>query len=117
METINIDNLSLSELKDLLREVKLYKNLKDQLWNRAEKIYNSIKKWEKSLVVEYFPSVSKELALEKAKQIFKNIFNLDAEETEIVFKENTDLKWWIRVYVDDKVVDLSYLKIERELSK
>ena len=31
METINIDNLSLSELKDLLREVKLYRDLKEQL--------------------------------------------------------------------------------------
>jgi hypothetical protein len=31
METINIDNLGLSELKDLLKEVKLYRDLKTQL--------------------------------------------------------------------------------------
>ena len=39
METINIDNLGLSELKDLLKEVKLYRDLKTQLWNRWEKTY------------------------------------------------------------------------------
>ena len=32
-------------------------------------------------------------------------------------EENAEIKWWIRIYMDDKVIDLSYLKIERELSK
>lgn len=113
METVNIDNLNLSELKDLLKELKLYKNIKKQLWNRSNKLYNKLKKWEKSLVVEYFSSISKDLAFEESRKIFKNIFNLDAEESEITFLENSELKWWIRVYVDDKVVDLSYSKIEK----
>lgn len=117
METINIDKLNLSELKDLLKEVKLYRDLKTQLWDRAEKIYNKIKKWEKTLSVEYFPAISKELAFDESKKIFKNIFNLDVEEKDVLLKENEKLRGWMRVYMDDKVVDLSYLKIERELSK
>ena len=32
-------------------------------------------------------------------------------------EENAEINWWIRIYMDDKVIDLSYLKIERELSK
>lgn len=117
MQTINIDNLNLSELKDLLKEVKLYRDLKNQLWNRAEKIYNKIKKWEKTLVVEYFSAISKDLAFNESKKVFKNVFNLDVEENEITFRENDEIRWWIRVYLDDKVVDLSYLRIERNLSK
>ena len=117
METINIDNLSLSELKDLLKEVKLYRDLKEQLWGRSLKVFNSQKNGEKTLLVEYFPAVSKELAFNESKKVFKNIFNLDVEESEVIFRENNDILWWIRVYADDKVVDLSYLKIERNLSK
>ena len=104
METINIDNLGLSELKDLLKEVKLYRDLKTQLWNRWEKTYKKIKNWEKTLVVE-------------SKKIFKNVFNLDVEQKDLKMEENAEIKWWIRIYMDDKVIDLSYLKIERELSK
>ncbi|PZM83579.1 hypothetical protein DLH72_03670 [Candidatus Gracilibacteria bacterium] len=117
METINIDKLNLSELKDLLKEVKLYRDLKTQLGDRAEKIYNKIKKGEKTLSVEYFPAISKELAFDESKKIFKNIFNLDVEEKDVLLKENEQLRGGMRVYMDDKVVDLSYLKIERELSK
>ena len=79
METINIDNLGLSELKDLLKEVKLYRDLKTQLWNRWEKTYKKIKNWEKDLLVEYFPAISKELAFDESKKIFKNVFNLDVK--------------------------------------
>lgn len=117
MESIKIDNLNLLELKDLLKEVKIYKDLKNQLWGRALKVYNKIKKWEKVLLVEYFPVVSQDLAFNESKKIYKNIFNLDIEKNDITFIENEELKWWIRVYFDDKVVDLSYLKIERKLSK
>lgn len=117
MQAINIDNLDLSELKDLLKEVKLYRELKNQLWSRGEKVYNKLKKWEKFLFVEYYPVVSIDLAFEESKKVFKNVFNLDVNKEDIVLKENNKIKWWIRVYVDDKVVDLSYLKIERELSK
>ena len=117
METINIDNLGLSELKDLLKEVKLYRDLKTQLWNRWEKTYKKIKNWEKTLVVEYFPAISKELAFDESKKIFKNVFNLDVEQKDLKMEENAEIKWWIRIDMDDKGIDLSYLKIERELSK
>lgn len=117
MEAININNLNLIELKELLKELKLYNNLKKQLWDRWEKIYKNQKEWRMSLVVEYFPSISKKTAFEESKKIFKNIFNLDVEMSDLEFKENQNIKWWIRFYMNDKVLDLSYSKIERDLSK
>lgn len=117
MKTIDINELNLSELKSLLKEVKLYRDLKKNLWNRAEKIFNKIKYWTKNLSVEYFPSITKEVAFEEAKKIFKNIFNLDINESDLTMIENKNIKWWMRFYMDDKVVDFSYSKIERNLSK
>ena len=102
MKELNIDKLNLSELKDLLKEMKLYRDLRKQLWARWKAVYKNLKNWENIFVVEYFPKISKELAFSESKKIFK---------------EKEELKWWIRVYFNDKVLDLSYIKIERELSK
>lgn len=117
METINIDSLNLKELKELLKELKLYNNLTKQLWDRWREKFENQKKWKKSLMVEYFPSISEEVAFLESKKIFKNIFWIDVEKEDLKFKENSNIKWWMRFYLDDKVLDLSYLKIERNLSK
>ena len=117
MKELNIDKLNLSELKDLLKEMKLYRDLRKQLWARWKAVYKNLKNWENIFVVEYFPKISKELAFSESKKIFKRIFDFEVEESEIIFKEKEELKWWIRVYFNDKVLDLSYIKIERELSK
>lgn len=114
---VNIDNLTLEESNELLKEVKLYRNLKKQLWDRWVKLYNKLKTWEKSLIVEYFPSIWLDLVWEKSNKVFKKIFSLDVNRDEVVFTPKESLLWGIRVYVDDSVVDLSYLKIERIVKK
>lgn len=111
--TESLNNLNLVDLKKLLRELKLYKDLKKQLWNRWKNIYKKLKTWDKSFLIEYFPSVSQELAWEKASKVYKNVFSLDVEKDNVVFLPKESIKWWIKVYVDDKIVDLSYERIER----
>lgn len=117
MKNININDLSLAELKDLLKEIKNYKNLVKFLWKRGHEIFKKNQNWEKTLSVEYFPSISKEVAFEESKKIFKNVFNLNINQEDLIMKENSNIKWWMRFYMDDKVVDLSYSKIESLLSK
>lgn len=111
--TESLNNLNLDQLKDLSRELNLYKDLKKQLWTRWKNIYKKFKTWEKSFLVEYFPSVSEELAWDKASKVYKDIFSLNVEKNNVAFVSKENLKWWIKVYVDDKIVDLSYERIER----
>ena len=40
---INIDNLNLAQLNELLKEVRLYRDLKKQLWSRGVSLYNKLK--------------------------------------------------------------------------
>lgn len=109
----HIENLSLIELKDLLKEVKLYRDLKKQLWKRWETLYSNIQTWAKTYVVEYFPSLTEELAWDESKKVFKKVFELDVKKEDVSFIEAEKIKGWMKVYVDDKVVDLSYQKIEK----
>lgn len=111
------DNLNLQELKWLLKEVKLYRDLKKQLGKRGEKVYTSLKTWKKSFTIEYFPSVWADLAWENASKVYSKVFELDVKKEDVIFLEDEKIKWWIKVYADDKVVDLSYLKIERMITK
>ena len=111
------DNLNFDQLKELLKEVKLYRDLKKQLWNRWKSMYKKLKTWNSTFKVEYFTGMSEDLAWEEWQKVYKSIFNLDIAKTEVIFSKNEKIKWWIKVYVDDKVIDLSYQRIEKMITK
>lgn len=117
IQNVNINNLTLDESNSLLKEVKLYRDLKKQLGSRWVALYNKMKTWKKTLVVEYFPGMSEDASWEEAKKVFKKVFALDVNKEEVIFTPKELILWGIRVYVDDSVVDLSYLKIERIVKK
>ncbi|MDD3793771.1 MAG: hypothetical protein PHI37_03080 [Candidatus Gracilibacteria bacterium] len=114
---VNINNLTLEDSKSLLKEVKLYRDLKKQLGSRGVNLYNKIKTGKKNLVVEYFPSMSQDLAWEEANKVFTKVFSLNVKKEDVIFVEKESILGGIRVYSDDSVVDLSYLKIERIVKK
>lgn len=107
-----IDNMKLEELQWLLKEMKLYKDLSKKLWFRWRKMYKRSLLWKNELVVEYFSKVWIELAYRKAKAIYTKIFSVDVDKKDIKFIEKEDLKWWIKVYFDDSMIDLSFSKID-----
>lgn len=113
----SINKLSLEQLKKLIIELKLYKDLKKQLWNRWIKTYKKLKTWERSFLVEYYPSISEDLAWEKSSQAYKEVFGLDIDREKVIFLSKESLKWGIKVYVDDKIVDLSYERIEKSITR
>jgi hypothetical protein len=113
-----LNNLSLGELQKLLSELRLYNSLVKQLWNRWKALYSRLETWEEVYEVEYFPAMTKETALSEAKIAFKKCFWVDIKDDSIVtLKPKKALSWWIRVYLGDKMVDLSYEKIEKALIK
>lgn len=113
----NINNLNSQELKELLKEFKLYRDLKKQLWNRWKKIYQKLKTGKKDMLVEYYSVLDKQYVIDESIKIYKTIFWLDVISSDFEIKENDNIKWWLKVYLDDKIIDLSYEKIEREISK
>ncbi len=111
------DNLNFDQLKEVLKEIKLYRDLKKQLWKRWEDVYSKLKTWKSTYLVEYFTGVSEDLAWEESQKVYKKVFNLNVEKSEVTFLKKEEIKWWIKVYLDDKVIDLSYQKIENMITK
>ncbi len=113
----SINDLDLNQLQELLVELKLYKDLDKKLWSRWRNLYNSLKTWKKTYLVEYFPAISEDLAYEISSKVYTEVFNLKIEKNEIKFVSKESILGWVKVYFGDKVVDLSYQKIEKIITK
>jgi len=110
---MNFDNLNKRELKELLKNLILYRDLVKKIWKRWKKIFSQINDWKNSFVVEFFPKLDKNFVLEKSKKIFEEVFwqkNLNNEE--IILKENEKIWWWMRLFFNDQMVDLSFLRMK-----
>lgn len=112
---LNLEKLSGEELKSLLKEVKLYKQLQRQLGQRGTTLFHNIKNNTSYFKVEYFGSVGEEIAWTKAQDVFKKVFEVEPKKEEVVFEENNNLIGGMKVYKDDLVADMSYVKIERAM--
>ncbi len=108
------EKASKEELSELLRSLKLYRNLRKKLGNRGSRLFEASRSGEKTLRVEYFPSFDRkdvEAALESA-------FGKDyAKGYRAEWKENPSLSGGIRAFFGDELVDLSFSRIERLLSR
>ena len=49
--------------------------------------------------------------------IYRDIFLQNVEKNEIVLTQNKELIWWIRIFFEDKMLDLSFLKYLKNLQK
>jgi hypothetical protein len=107
----NIENLNLVELQELLKDLKSYKQLSNQLWKRGIELFKRNLNWSNLLLVEYF--WDKENAINISLNIYKNFFNLDVKKDDIKIIQKKELKWWVKVYKNDSMVDLSFSKIEK----
>lgn len=103
------------ELKALLKNMKVLYSLKKNLWKRWFALFHNMIDKKNNFVVEYFWSVDKNLVIEKALIVYKNAFKVTPWKEEIKLKENNNLKWWIRVIMDDKMIDISYSNIEEKI--
>ncbi len=112
----NLDNLSPSQAEELLKKLKLYKSLTKNLWNRGKKLFKNIVENKHSYKVEYFPSFWEQEAINESLKVFKEVFKeeIDPSILEVIKKDS--LKWWIKVFKDDNLVDLSFSKTEKIFS-
>lgn len=113
---VNIsENLSLSESKELLKSLKLYDDLWKKLWIRWKNLFKSISSWKSIYKIEYFEHFSEWDALKEWLITYTKVFWETPKKEDIILEAKKSLDWGIRVYKDDKLVDLSFKKAEDAL--
>lgn len=115
MKEIDIKKLSEKDLKKLLKDLLLYQGLSHDLGKKWKEVFEHIMYGTHKHQVEYFDTVSEDIAWDHAKEVYKKVFDSEPERKEVEFLKKTSLKWGIKVYLDDKVVDMSFDKIWRAL--
>lgn len=116
MSSLKLDKLKRTELEDLLKSLKFYREAKSKLWNRWKKIFNRVYNWKSSYKVEYFPKMEEKDVWAEAKKIFKKSFSETIKKEDVEFIKNEKLLWWIVVYKNDDIVDLSFSKVKKDLT-
>lgn len=111
----DFESLKLSELRDLLKSLKLYKDLSWKLWNRWKRLFWSIISKKSLYRVEYFETISEKEALNEALFAYKKVFGENPETKDITLISKKSLDWWIKIYKDDSLVDLSFKRLENIL--
>lgn len=114
---MNIENLSLTELKSLLSWIKEYKQVRKKLGKRWVSAFHKELSGEKDFVVEYSKWLTESDVYDKALEVYKKIFSETPKKEEISFIFLQKLTWGMRVYKDDFMVDLSFNNIEKKLRK
>ncbi|MCT4617687.1 MAG: hypothetical protein N4A38_05765 [Candidatus Gracilibacteria bacterium] len=114
---MDLTSLNREELKNLLKKLKTFKNLRSSLGKRGDEQFKHLEDGTPILTVEHTSKVSSSLAYEKALEVFKKAFKLEPKQEDIKFVVNDNLVGGIRVIKDDSLVDLSFLKIENALTK
>ena len=111
--SVNLDGKTLSELQKILKQLKLYKDLTKKLWSRWKAIFDFLVNDKSLYKVEYYSGISEQEALKEAKIAYKKAFWEEIDDSQIVLKKKDKLDWGIRVFKNDKLLDLSFSKIEK----
>ena len=106
----NIENLNKAELEKLLKDLKVYKDLIKKVWKRWKFIFDNIFNWINIYSVEYYGDIDESYILTEAKGIYKKMFDIDVNDNDIKLIKNEKIKWGMKVYLNDSLVDLSFLK-------
>lgn len=111
------EKLELWQLQILVKQLRQYGDMSKKLWIRGRKLFSDTLAGKKNYSVEYFPVLGEDEAFTQASQILKKSFWVTPAREEIVFHALENLKGGMRVIVDDKMVDVSYAKVEKLLQK
>ena len=105
-----IEKLTSSELKIVLKWLKLYEDLTKKLWNRGKSIFNKKLSWEKSYRVQYSSSMTEDNVWDLVKDAFLKSFWDEPDRKNVVFSKNDSFFWGVKIFRNDSMVDLSLSK-------
>jgi len=106
----NLEWLDKAELEKLLKDLKVYNQLIKKVWKRWKDIFDNKFNWINQYSVEYYGDIDESFVLTEAKTIYKKMFDIDVVDTDIKLIKNEKIKWGIKIYLNDSLVDLSFLK-------
>ena len=106
----NIEKLNSSELKTVLKWLKLYSDLTKKLGNRWKAIFKNKLLGTKSYKVEYTDALWEEKAWGKANIAFKKAFWNTPKKEEVSFIVNNEIFGGVKIFEDDNMIDLSLSK-------
>lgn len=112
----NIDSLSITDAKSVLKHLSLYRDMKKKLGARGVALFKRNLSGESSFLVEHFSTVSEDLAFSKAQTVYKKTFGLEPKRSDITFRQVDHIGWWIKVYMNDDMVDMSYSKVKKAMN-
>lgn len=108
----NFKDLWKTELKEILKKLKLYKTLTNELWNRGKQKFKRQLDGNPIFLVDYHSSLDDDYIYDKALKVYEKFFGVYPQKEEIIFKKNENISWWFRVFMDDNLVDLSFNKVK-----
>lgn len=110
-----IEKLDKSDLIKVYKLVKKFKSLYKDVWEKSKWLFHfSFFKTQK-FIVEYFPAIQKDNLENIAISIFKSQFWIEVDPLNIEWKENKNLKWWARLFLNDDMIDISFDKINSKI--
>jgi hypothetical protein len=112
-----LENMKLSEMKQLLKWLREYSDLTKKLGRRWRDLFFRHLTGKNSYVVEYYPSYWEDAAWSQAQLIFQKSFSLFPEKNDVVFLWKQEVKGGMKIYVNDSLVDMSFDAVEKKLQK
>ncbi len=110
-----LETLQLSELKAVLKWLKLYSDITRKIGKRWKALFHRTLSWTNSYKVEYTSSMKKETAWKQAQKAFQKSFGETPSEKEVTFVENDTIFGWIKIFQNDDMLDLSLSKAMNQI--
>lgn len=112
-----LDNLDKSQLEVLHKQLVEYRNLSKKMWKRGRTQFSNSLFGKDTFVVEYHPSLELDYVETQAQNVYSKAFTKNPSKDEISFVKDESLLWGMKVYCNDFLVDLSFLKFYNALKK
>lgn len=114
---IDVSKLEKTQLQEVLRELQMLRSLQKALGKRGRNEYMRKKDKIDMLKVEYFDTseTSFWFIQQTSIELFKKLFWSNVTVSQIEFVKNQNLKWWMRIYCNDSMYDMSYNRFEQIL--
>lgn len=114
---MEITKYSKEELASISKILKKYRALRKNVGKKSSNLIHHELSWENKIIIEYFPSLVKSEITNTATNIYKNIFWIEVLENQITWKENPNLAWWMRLFLGDDMLDISFESVRNNLRK
>jgi len=113
---VNISSYNKSDLSTILKGLKFYRALEKQVGARGRELFARSRSSHESYRVEYV--WEDHTSLEPlVLSTYQSRFDIQVPREQIVWKRNDALKWGVRLFVGDDMVDVSFKEAERKLLK